>query len=191
MIASLLLAFSLFAADADSVAAARDLYASAAYEDALAVLNRLPTSQSAEDRRAAEETRALCLIALGRDEEAQRAIEAVVGGDPSYRPAEDLSPRVRAAFTAVRQRMLPTMLQRQYADAKSAFDRKEYETAATGFTRMLETMADPDALAVANQPPLSDLRTLPAGFRDLAMTAATPPPPPPPAPEPTSVQVAP
>jgi TonB family protein len=180
MMSALLLALALFAADPDSVATARDLYASAAYEDALAVLNRLPTSgQSADDVRNAEETRALCLIALGRDAEAQRAIEAVISGDPAYRPASDLSPRVRTAFIDVRKRMLPTVIQRLYTDAKAAFDRKEYEAAIGGFNRMLETMADPDALAASNQPPLSDLRTLAAGFRDLAVTAATPPPPPP------------
>jgi TonB family protein len=182
MMSALLLALALFAADADSVAAARDLYASAAYEDALAVLNRLPkTSQSPEDSRAADETRALCLIALGRDAEAQRAIEAIVGGDPSYRPASDLSPRVRTAFIDVRKRMLPTVIQQLYTDAKAAFDRKEYEKSVAGFNRMLEMMTDPDALVAANQSPLSDLRTLAAGFRDLAVTAATPPPPPPPA----------
>jgi TonB family protein len=186
MMSALLLALALFAADPDSVATARDLYASAAYEDALAVLNRLPKSgQSADEVRTAEETRALCLIALGRDAEAQRAIEAVIAGDPAYRPASDLSPRVRTAFTDVRKRMLPTVIQRFYTDAKAAFDRKEYEAAIAGFNRMLETMADPDALAVSNQPPLSDLRTLAAGFRDLAVTAATPPPPPPVPAEPT------
>jgi len=179
MMPALLLAFALFAADTDSLATARDLYASAAYEDALAVLNRLPKSNSPEELRGAEETRALCLIALGRDAEAQHAIETVVSGDPSYRPASDLSPRVRAAFSDVRRRMLPVAIQHLYTDAKSAFDRKEYDAAAAGFTRMLETMTDPDALAIANQPPLSDLRTLAAGFRDLAVTAATPPPPPP------------
>jgi TonB family protein len=40
-------------------------------------------------------------------------------------------------------------------------------------------MQDPDVAPVAGQPPLSDLRTLATGFKDLAVTAAAPPPPPP------------
>jgi hypothetical protein len=187
---ALLLALTLFGVD-DSLTVARDLYASAAYEDALAVLNRLPEANlPTAESRSVQQYRALCLIALGRDAEAQHAIEAVVGGDPSYQPATDLSPRVRAAFADVRKRMLPALIQQQYTQAKAAFDRKEFEAAATGFTHMLEAMTDPDAVAVSNQPPLSDLRTLAAGFRDLAITALTPPPPPPP-PAPAPVAPAP
>jgi hypothetical protein len=52
---------------------------------------------------------------------------------------------------------------------------------------MLEAMTDPDVQAAASQPPLSDLRTLASGFRDLAANAAAPPPPPP-APEPAAAR---
>jgi periplasmic protein TonB len=45
-------------------------------------------------------------------------------------------------------------------------------------------MTDPDVEPVAAKPPLSDLRTLASGFRDLATAAAAAPPPPPPAPAP-------
>ena len=69
-------------ASQDSLATARDLYASAAYEDALAVLNRLRTSSSSEDGRSIEQYRAFCLLALGRSDEAERAIEAVVVSQP-------------------------------------------------------------------------------------------------------------
>jgi TonB family protein len=41
---------------------------------------------------------------------------------------------------------------------------------------VLDAMADPDVVAAVSQPPLSDLRTLAVGFKDLATTAATPPP---------------
>lgn len=184
---ALLLTLALFAAGAgaDTLATARELYASAAYEDALAVLNRLPTAgRPAEEVRAAEQYRALCLLALGRTAEAEQAIETVVGGDPFYRPASDVSPRVRAAFSDVRKRMLPVLIQKKYTEAKAAFDKKDYASAAAQFTKMLEAMTDPDAEAAASRPPLSDLRTLAAGFRDLAVSAAAPAPPPPPAPTP-------
>ena len=184
---TVLLALSTVAADADSLAAARELYASAAYEDALAVLNRLPRpNQPNEETRAVEQYRALCLLALGRTADAEHTIEAVLAGDPAFRLAVDVSPRVRATFSDVRRRMLPTIIQRKYAAAKAAFDRKEFEPASAGFTEMLLMMTDSDVEAAASRPPLSDLRTLAAGFRDLAVAAAAPPPPlpPPPAPDP-------
>src|SRR5215470_2277671 len=139
----------------DSIAAARDLYASAAYEDALAVLNRLPAGRPAEEARTIEQYRAFCLLALGRTGEAERAIETVVAAEPMYRPSTDLSPRVRAAFSDVRRRVLPTIIQRKYADAKSTYDRKEFAAAAAAFTDVLDAMNDPDAAVAAKQPPLS------------------------------------
>ncbi len=167
----------------ESLAAAQDLYASAAYEDALAVLNRLPpASREAGEARAIEQYRAFCLLALGRTAEAEHAIEAVISGEPMYQPAGEVSPRVRTAFSDVRRRMLPAIIQQQYAQAKAAFDRKEFAAAAAGFARVLDEMGDPAAASALSQPPLSDLRTLAAGFRDLSATAAAPPPPLPAAP---------
>jgi TonB family protein len=170
-----LLAVALFTAGDDSLAAARDLYASAAYEEALAMLNRLPeANRPVEELRTVGQYRAMCLLALGRQADAERAIESVVTIDPSFRPTGDMSPRVRATFTDVRKRVLPVIIQQKYTSAKAAFDRKDYSAASTGFTKMLELMTDPDAAAAASRPPLSDLRTLAAGFRDLAVTASTP-----------------
>jgi len=189
---AILLAATLLTPAEDSLAAARDLYASAAYEDALALLNRLPQSnQPMEVTRAVDQYRALCLLALGRNAEAEHAIEAVIAGNPSFRPAADVSPRVRATFSDVRRRVLPAMIQQTYASAKSAFDRKEFANAASTFTQMLVMMTDPDAEAAAARPPLSDLRTLASGFRDLATAAAAPPPPPPPPPAPEPVAATP
>src|SRR2546425_7065430 len=109
---ALALAFTLLAAtaDQDALSAARDLYASAAYEDALAVLSRLPEAcRPADEARAISQYRAFCLLALGRSVEAERAIETIISRDPTFRPlANDVSPRVRAAFTDVRRRILPT-----------------------------------------------------------------------------------
>ena len=169
------------AAGQDSLSAARELYAGAAYEDALAVLNRLrPNAVRAEDARAIDQYRAFCLLALGRASDAERAIESVIAVQPSYEPTEgDVSPRVRAAFSDVRRRMLPTIVQQWYASAKASYDRKEYGAAVTGFTQVLDVLTDPDVASAVNQPPLSDIRTLAVGFRDLSVLAAAPPPPPP------------
>jgi hypothetical protein len=174
----------------DTLTSARDLYASAAYEDALAVLNRLRTGDhSGDDGRAIEQYRAFCLLALGRNDEAERAIEAVVASQPSYRPSEsEVSPRLRALFTDARRRMLPTIVQDRYAQAKAAYDRKEYAAAAHAFKTTLEMMADPDLGPAGNQPPISDLRILAQGFQELSAKAAAPPPAPVPPPQPAMTQ---
>jgi hypothetical protein len=180
---SVLVAAHAGAQDAD-LTAARDLYASAAYDDALTMLNRLRASEHpASQSRAIEQYRAFCLLALGRAADAEQAIEAVVAAEPSFQPGEtDASPRIRSAFTTVRRRMLPSIIQQKYAQAKVAYDRKEFGAAADGFAYVLTALADQDVAVEAKQPPLSDLRTLAGGFQELAAKAAAPPPPPPPAP---------
>jgi hypothetical protein len=164
------------------LSAARDLYASAAYDDALEMLNRLRAADhSASQSRAIEQYRAFCLLALGRSADAEQAIEAAVAAEPSFQPGEsDASPRIRSVFTSVRRRMLPSIIQQKYAQAKAAFDRKEFAAAADGFTQVLTVLADQDVAAETKQPPLSDLRILAGGFQELAARAAAPPPPPPP-----------
>jgi hypothetical protein len=182
------LAASLAARADDSLATARELYAAAAYEDALAMLDRLAPPAGAPDiGRTVAQYRAFCLFALGRTAEAEHAIETVVVTEPSFQPSDaDASPRVRAAFGQVRGRVLPGIIQQRYALAKDAFDRKEFAVAADGFLTVAGMLDDPDVRDAAKIPPLSDLRTVAAGFRELSITAAAPPPPPPlaPAPEP-------
>jgi protein TonB len=178
----------------NTLATARDLYAAAAYEDALAMLNFLSERKpAADEERAIQQYRAFCLLALGRTADAERAIEAVVASQPRYQPSDvEVSPRVRATFTEVRRRVLPSIIQQQYAVAKSVYDRKSYAEAAERFTYVLEMIGDPDVRSAAAQSPLADLRVLASGFRDLSVSAATPPPaPPPPAPLPPPAAVEP
>src|SRR6185312_10422423 len=168
----------------DSLSAARDLYASAAYEDALAMLGRLNSSSlKNEDGRVAEQYRALCLLALGKNSEASLAIEAVVSADPTFLPSEsDVSPRVRAVFSDVRRRLLPGLVQQKYAFAKTAYDRKDYRTASTNFGQVMQLLEDPDLGPAAGKPPLSDLKVLADGFHQLSLQALVPPPAPEPPP---------
>lgn len=169
------------------LAAARDLYASARYDEALAVLNGMRPEDMAPERKSVEQYRSLCLLALGRGTEAEAAIAAVVTVDPLFSPSEsDASPRVRAAFSDVRQRLLPDIAASRYGAAKAAYDRKEFASAEQQF-RSLVTLLDNPQMAGR----LGDMRTLAAGFLDLSHAAAAPPPepkvepkpaPPPPAP---------
>src|SRR5215210_4411509 len=154
------------------LAAARDLYASARYDEALVVLNGLGPSDSAGlDRKSVEQYRSLCLLALGRGPEAESAIAAVVTVDPLFVPGEaDASPRVRTAFSDVRQRLLPQIASAHYTLAKAAFDRKEYVSAERQFRALASLLDDPQMGGR-----LSDLRVLVSGFLDLASAAAASP----------------
>jgi TonB family protein len=125
----------------------------------------------------------LCLLAVGRRADADRAIETLVTHDPLYRPAaDDIPPRMRAAFTDTRKRLLPSILQQKYTSAKAAFDRGEFTSAVEGFKQVLDGLGDPDMGPAATQPPLSDLRMLAVGFHELSVKASMPPPAPVPAP---------
>jgi hypothetical protein len=194
LVACLLLLTTPGAQAQETVAAARDLYTAANYEDALVVLGRLdsPGSQPS-DRMAINQYRAFCLLALGRMLEAERAIEAVLTVDLLYRPSDAaMSPRLRSAFAGVRQRILPTIVQQEYVRAKTAFERGDYPSAIAQFDRVLQALADPDLGLATGNSPLADLRTLAAGFRDLSIKAAAPPPEPPaPAPAAAAVVAAP
>jgi TonB family protein len=168
----------------DVVGPARDLYASARYDEALAVLNDLrpaDTGTTVSDRKSIEQYRSLCLLALGRGSEAESAIAAVVTADPAYQPNEiEASPRVRAAFSDVRKRLLPDIANGRYGEAKALFDRKDYAAAAPRFRQVLVLLDDPDMGGK-----LGDLRMLVNGFLDLSVAATAPPPEPPkPAPAP-------
>ena len=178
LVAAAVLTASTATAQDRDLSAARELYASAAYEDALVALNRLRSSDHPPSQSPIiEQYRAFCLLALGRATDAEEAIEAVVTADPSYHPADsDVSPRIRTTFAEVRRRMLPVIIQQKYSQAKAAYDRKDYAAAANGFSQVLATMADPDVASEASRSPLSDMRVLAVGFQELSAKAAAPPP---------------
>ena len=151
---------------------AKDLYASARYDEALSVLNGLRIGE-AVDRRTVEQYRSLCLLALGRASEAESAIANVVKEDPTYRPGESESPRVRATFSEVRKRLLPEITTARYQVAKQAYDRRDWPAAEAQFRLVLALIDDPDSGGR-----LTDLRVLTTGFLELSVRAAAPPPPP-------------
>src|SRR5688572_4004158 len=162
-----------------NVATARDLYASARYDEALAVLNGLLGGDrlSSPELKVIEQYRSLCLLALGRGEEAEAAIASVVTADPFYKPSEEeASPRVRNTFAEVRERLLPGLATSRYGIAKRSYEEKDWEDAKRQFKELITLLNDPQMNGRAG-----DLRVLAQGFLDLATAAATPPP----APEPT------
>jgi len=184
---AIVLLSSASAAAQDSLDPVRSLYASAEYEEALTAIGRLKSNADLGGVVEIDRYRALCLIALGRSAEADQAIERTVTLDPLYQPAAaDASPRVRAAFAAVRRRVLPTVVRSLYASAKAAYDRKAFVEAADGLDRTVRVI---DNLESSN-PELGDLRMLASGFLDLSKAAiAQASLPPPPAPTPAQASV--
>jgi hypothetical protein len=165
------MAQSVSAAD-NTLAAAKELYASAAYDEALAILDRLKGGAPPGELTAIAEYRAFCLLALDRRDEARQSIESILLDNPFYQPsAEQASPRIQSVFRDVRRQALPTIVMARYTAAKAAFERKD-ASSERQFTQVLELLDDPDLQGAAT---LKDLRTVVAAFADLAKALSTAP----------------
>ena len=149
------------AAGQETLQQVKDLYASAAYEDALGVLARL---EKPEHRLEIERYRVFCLIALDRGAEAEKVILGMLTEDPLYTP-DDASPRVVEMFGRVKRASAPQLAKALYAEGKAALERKENELAVRKFEQMLQLTEDKP---VRDETLVSELRLLAAGFLDLA-----------------------
>jgi periplasmic protein TonB len=168
-------ASSARAQDRDTLARAKDYYASANYEEALQVIERLRAQAPAPDTSDVAAYQVFCLVALGRTDQAKKAIEAMVRVDPAYHPSEaQAAPRVRTLYEATRRPLLPQLARATYARAKSGFDKKDLPQAAADFDLTISLI---DELADTDDPSLADLRTLSTGFRELCKTPKVSAPP--------------
>ncbi len=165
----------------------KTLYAAAEYDKALEVVASL-------DGVEAQQYKALCLLALGRQADASTAIEALVNSSPTFIPSsEDAPPRFVELVTKVRQKLLPTIARRVFAEGRDRYTDKKNDEAVKRFSLVLTLLNDP-AFSDANTK--QDLETLAKGFIDLANATAVPVkvvaappeplPPPPVAPAPTA-----
>lgn len=147
---------------------AKDLYAAAAYEEALAVLKAVP---NAERSPQVSQYRFFCLIALGQNQQAEQAIHALLMADPFYQPdPADTPPRVLEAFATARQTALPDIAKQMYTNARAALERKDRNAAVSGFQDLLRTIDGAPELA----PRFEDLRVLADGFATLARALPEP-----------------
>ena len=163
------------AATEDVLAAAKNLYASAAYEDALATLSRAAESKSEppDVARQIEQYRAFCLYALGRLQEGDVVVESLVRSDPLLQlNADEVSPRLAARFTDVRKHLLPSLIRDAYRAVKSALDAKNYAEAEPRLTQARRLLVDAEQLGAVDAA-MSDLRMLVDGFLELAHGAVT------------------
>lgn len=143
------------------LATAKSLYASARYDDALAALGQ-PVAPEARIYRA------LCLLALGRQDDARSTLEELVTGAPSFKlTGEDLPPRFVSLFQETRQTVLPSLVRELFASGRRNFQGKAYAEAVQDFDRAIALLGDPAAAADPDSP---DLRLLATSYADLART---------------------
>jgi tetratricopeptide (TPR) repeat protein len=172
------------------MASVRELYASASYEDALTVLatvNGTDTAVAIE----AEQYRALCLLAIGRQVEARAAVRRIVERDPLYVPTEaDVTPRIATLFVETRRGLLPAVARKEFAAAKASFERQEHQQAIDQLNRVVRMTSDP---VITDVDGVADLHLVADGLLTLARAKAASaaaaaraalPPAPPPAPAP-------
>src|SRR5437763_299845 len=161
----------------DRLSAARDLYAAAAYEDALTTLGRAndgaSAAPSAGDIERVEEYKAFCLFALGRNQDAQSTAEGLIGRNPLLQVDADASPRIAAMFADVRKKLMPSLVRERYRTARAAIDRKEYSAAEPQLTYLRRMLDEADKIGAADET-MGDLRVLVDGFMELTRAAAAP-----------------
>ena len=161
----------------DPLQAARELYESAAYEEALSELTRVKSSVTAPDAvRDLDRYRAFCLVALGRTAEAEELAESLVRKDPMMTVDRlNASPRIEAMFAAVRKRVLPRVIRDEYRTARSLVTEKSPDAGAH-LTHVHRMLTEAEKIGAWDET-LSDLRTLVDGFLELSNAAASEPPP--------------
>jgi TonB family protein len=176
LLATTLLLAPSVARGADDLSTAKELYAAAAYEDALTLLGKLSESSSTAPDVAAQIDvyRSFCLYALGRTQEAEAVAQSLLRKNPLFKPqSEDLSPRVEAMFTQVRKQLLPGLIREKYRAAKAAVDRKEFVEAEPQLVLVRDMIKQAEQLGIRDES-VTDLGVLADGFLDLARAATAP-----------------
>jgi hypothetical protein len=156
----------------DPLSAAKDLYASAAYEDALSTLSRLDGAAAPGVARQADEYRAFCLYALGRTREAESVAESIIRREPMARlDAADASPRLEALFADVRKRLLPSLIRDRYRVARAALEQKSLAGAEPQLAEARLMIGEAERMGVKDDG-LADLSVLVDGFLQLIRSSA-------------------
>jgi hypothetical protein len=146
----------------DPLGVVKTLYLSAAYEDALAALAGLPPGV---DDDQAEKLRALCLLALNRTDDAQRALARLATRQPMLKLGETESPKLVSLFRAARAQVLPAAIKALYSAAKSSFERGDLALAVAQFSDVIELTSENE---LTRDAALSDIKVLAEGFSSLA-----------------------
>jgi hypothetical protein len=172
IVGAMLMAATAGLSSQDLLSAARDQYASAAYEDALSTLSRMDAAAAPDVARQAEEYRAFCLYALGRTGEAESVAESLIRREPLVRlEAADASPRLESMFTEVRRRLLPSLIRDRYRVARAAVDQRSFAAAEPPLAEAHRMIAEAERIGVKDDG-LADLGVLVDGFLQLIRSNA-------------------
>lgn len=156
------------AAAQEPLTKAKALYDSAAYEDALTVLAKV-------DLPEAQQYRALCLLALGRSQDAAAVVEYLLTSQPLYEAsAQDAPPRFVTLVAETKRKLLPQLARKAFTEGRDQFRSGSRETALKQFELVMTLTADP---SFVQTPEVEDLRTLASGFIELAKATPAPAPP--------------
>ncbi len=162
LLAGLILAAPAARASDDPLAEARSLYAVSAYERTLAALSRVEDPVQLD---VADGYRALCLLALNRDGEAERVIERMVLRNPlPDTTLRSRSPRFSQVYRTVRLRLIPKLASATYNAAKASLESNDFDAAIRQFEETLELVR-----AAEDRSALSDLELVASEFRQLAV----------------------
>jgi hypothetical protein len=161
---------------------AKALYDAANYEEALSLL-------APEHEPEAQQYKALCMLALGRAQDATGAVESLIASAPTFEPsAEDVPPRFVSLVADAKRRLLPGIARKTFNEAREQFKSGDRADALKKFDLVVTLAATAGFKETSDA---EDLRTLASGFIELARaTAAARPEPKPPAPAPEPTQVA-
>jgi tetratricopeptide (TPR) repeat protein len=182
------------AAADDALGDAKRLYAAASYDEALSVLSEM--GETAAGGAEVEQYRALCLLALNRQREAEATLEQLAIKQPLLTfENSDVSPKLVALYGAIRKRTLPGSARTLYEAAKANFERGDFTAASNQFKDVVALAST--AQESADRAVLGDLKMLALGFLTLTeQRLAKPvveqaPPPVAPTPQPAPPQSAP
>ena len=142
---------------------AKALYDSAAYEEALTVLGSVNMPE-------AQQYRALCMLALGRPQDATGAVELLVSSSPTFEPsAEDVPPRFVTLVSEAKKKLLPGIARKTFNEGREQFKTGDRDAALKKFDLVVTLTSSP---GFKDSPDAEDLRTLASGFIELANASA-------------------
>jgi hypothetical protein len=150
----------------DTLVKAKALYAEASYDEALVALK-------GNDGAEAYQYRALCFLALGKTQDAERAIESLINVAPTFAVSDaDLPPRLVTLFAQTRKRVMPGVVKRLFTEARADFQARNMTTARDKFEKVLTLTKDP---AMADSADAVDLQLLVASYIDIVKNSAPAP----------------
>jgi tetratricopeptide (TPR) repeat protein len=176
------LALAATASAQEPLTKAKALYDAANYEEALTVLEPVHEPE-------AQQYKALCMLALGRAQDASGAVERLITSIPTFEPsAEDVPPRFVSLVSETKKKLLPVIARRTFNEAREQFKTGDKEEALKKFDLVVALASSPGFRETSDA---EDLRTLASGFVELARATAVRPDPPAAAEAPPAVASAP